>query len=92
MELQIPLPSPTAESRKQVLDRAAKVGETAQLAVRNARQAHQKRLRQMELSRRFRPDCMRMAGRDMEKEVEKGVAEVKRVLEGAKKMLEGAGQ
>jgi ribosome recycling factor len=57
-------------------------------AVRNARGAQQKRLREMKLKKVSRPDDLRKAGEAMEKVAEKGQKEVKEVFEGVRKVLE----
>jgi ribosome recycling factor len=44
----------------------------------------------MQLAKTARPDELKKAGTAMEKVVEKGSGEVKRVVEGARKGLEGA--
>jgi ribosome recycling factor len=48
----------------------------------------QKRLRAMELSKAARPDDIRKAHKEMEKVVEKGNADVKKVVEAARKAME----
>lgn len=47
-----------------------------------------KRLRAMSIAKTVRPDDLRRAEKGMEKVVEKGVREVKAVVDGAKKVLE----
>ena len=88
LELHIPIPPPTAESRKQILDATAKCGEGAGNAVRQARSTQQKKLRAMTLARTARPDDIRKAGEKMEKVVEGGNKEVKDIVEQAKRALE----
>lgn len=89
LELSIPVPPPTAESRSATLAAATKAGEVAAAAVQNARAAQKKLLRAMDLARTVRPDDLRRAGREMEKVVEGGVREVRGVVEGARKGLGG---
>ena len=72
----------------QALTTASKAGEAAAHTVRQARGAQQKKLRAMGLARMAGPDDLRKAGEKMEKVVEKGNAEVKKVAEGARKVLE----
>ena len=67
---------------------ATKAGEKAGTSVRDARGKHQKKLRAMQLAKSARPDDLKKAGTQMEKVVEKGAAEVKRVVDSAKKVLE----
>ncbi|KAI5248376.1 ribosome recycling factor [Aureobasidium subglaciale] len=86
--LSIPIPPPTAESRKATVNAAAKAGDVANNAVRNARQGQQKKLRAMQLAKTARPDDLKKAGAQMEKVVEKGVGEVKKIVDGAKKALD----
>ncbi len=58
------------------------------MAVRNARAQTQKRLRALELKRVVRPDDLKKAHKDMEKVVEKGIADVKKAVEAARKAVE----
>jgi ribosome recycling factor len=83
------IPPPTAESRKQVVAEASKAGEKAGTAVKDARSKQQKKMRAMQLSKSALPDDLKKAGTQMEKVVEKGTAEVKRVVDSARKVLEG---
>jgi len=86
--LVVTIPPPTAESRKAAVNEAVKAGEKAGNSVRDARGKQQKKLRALQLSKSARPDDLKKAGAMMEKVVEKGTAEVKRVVDGAKKVLE----
>jgi ribosome recycling factor len=86
--LLLQIPPPTAESRKAVVAEAAKAGEKASTAVRDARGKQQKKLRAMQVAKSARPDDLKKAGTLMEKAVEKGAAEVKKVVDNAKKVLE----
>jgi ribosome recycling factor len=86
--LSIPIPVPTAESRKATVNAAAKAGDVANNAVRNARQGQQKKLRAMQLAKSARPDDLKKAGTQMEKVVDKGVQEVKKIVDAAKKALD----
>ena len=88
LELHIPIPPPTAESRKQTLDAAAKCGESAGQAIRHARGGQQKRLRAMQLARTALPDDVKKAGDKMEKVVEQANKQVKEIVEQAKRTLE----
>ena len=88
--LLVPIPPPTKESRQQALAQAIKAGESAQTSLKNARQVLQKRLRKMELDRSIRPDDLRRAVKEMEKEVERASTEFKKIVEGTRKALEGA--
>ena len=86
--LSIPIPPPTAESRKATVNAAQKAGDVANNAVRNARQGQQKKLRAMQLAKSARPDDLKKAGAQMEKVVDKGVQEVKKIVDAAKRALD----
>jgi ribosome recycling factor len=87
-QLNVPIPPPTKESRDAALVAAGKVGQNADMAVRNHRAAMQKKLRAMELKKTARPDDVRKAQKEMEKITEKGVADVKKAVDAAKKTME----
>lgn len=86
--LVVNIPPPTADSRRAAVKEAEKAGEKAGTSVRDARGKQQKKLRSMQLSKSARPDDLKKAGTQMEKVVEKGSAEVKRIVDSAKKVLE----
>lgn len=66
-------------------------GESALFALREARGERRKHLRELKLARKVGPDMMRRAEKELEKVNEKGVAEVKKVVEAGRKALgEGA--
>lgn len=91
MQLNISLPPPTTESRQKAVQAAGKAADTANTAIRNARGSQQKKLRAMQTGKgatKARPDDLKKAADRMEKVVEKGSAEVKRIVDAAKKMLE----
>lgn len=67
---------------------AAKAGDVANNGIRSARQTQQKKLRAMQLAKSARPDDLKRAGVAMEKVVERGVGEIKKVVDGAKKVLD----
>lgn len=50
----------------------------------------QKTLRAMELKKAVRPDDLKKAQKEMEKIVEKGVADIKKVVDAARKNMEQA--
>ncbi|KAB2575377.1 hypothetical protein BFW01_g6129 [Lasiodiplodia theobromae] len=84
----VPIPPPTGESRKKALD-AAKAAETTALqAVQNARAAHQKKLRTLEVEKKVRPDDVKKAKKLMDETAKKGQEEVKHIVDGARKVLE----
>lgn len=88
LQLNIQLPTPTAESRQGTLKEAQGLADKASTAVRNARGVQQKKHRSMTLGRAARPDDLKKASDKMEKVVADGSAEVKRILDNAKKVLE----
>ncbi|TGO47323.1 hypothetical protein BCON_0283g00080 [Botryotinia convoluta] len=90
LALNIPIPPPTKESRDAALQAASKAGEIASNGVRNARGAMQKKLRAMEVKKTVRPDDSKKAHKEMEKVVEKGNGEVKKVVDAARKGMEQA--
>jgi len=90
LQLNIPIPPPTKESRDLALAQATKGGEAANVGIRNARGAMQKKLRQMEIKKVVRPDDLKKAREEMEKIVEKGGAEVKKAVDAARKGMEQA--
>jgi ribosome recycling factor len=89
-QLNVPIPPPTKESRDLALAAASKSGENANVGVRNARGAMQKRLRGMEVKKVVREDDIKKARKEMEKIVEKGVADVKKAVDAARKTMEQA--
>lgn len=88
MALNVHLPPPTKESRQVAVQAAGKAAETANTAIRNARQAQQKRLRAMQLGKVARPDDLKKAGERMEKVVERGMGEAKKIGDAARRVLE----
>lgn len=88
--LLINLPPTTKESRDQAAATAQKAAEAANNAVRNARQTQHKKLRQMQLDRKARPDDLKKAGDRMEKIVTEATAKVKTEVDKKKKMLSSA--
>lgn len=89
-QLNVPIPPPTKESRDRALQDASKAGEVANTGIRNARAAMQKRLRAMELAKAARPDDLKKAAKEMEKIVEKGTADVKKIVDAARKTMESS--
>ncbi|PGH33652.1 ribosome recycling factor [[Emmonsia] crescens] len=88
LQLNVPIPPPTKESREQSVKDAKAAMEKASNAVRNARGAINKKLKNMGVKKLVRPDDLRKHVEKMEKVAEKGQKEVKDVFEGAKKALE----
>lgn len=88
LTIQVPLPPPTGESRRAAVDAAIKAAEKADKQIQVARQEHNKRLRKFELNRDVLPDDLQKAKVRMEDVVKKGHTEIKRISDGAKKVLE----
>lgn len=86
LQLNVPIPPPTKESREQAVKDAKAAMEKASHAVRNARAALNKNLKGMKKT--VRPDDLRKALEQMEKVAEKGQKEVKDVFDGARKAFE----
>ena len=89
LQLNIILPPPTTESRKESVHAAQKAADVATNAVRNARSNQNKALQAMQKSKVARPDEVKKASEKMEKVVTAGVAEVKKIADSAKRALEG---
>jgi ribosome recycling factor len=87
-QLNIPIPPPTKESRDQALTAASKAGEMANIMIRDARAAMQKKLRTIKTKKAARPDDLEKAHKGMEKVVEKGNADVKKIVDASKKAME----
>ena len=87
-QLNIQIPPPTKESRDAALGTANKAGEHANLTVKNARAATQKKLRAIEVGKKARPDDIKKSHKEMEKIVEKAIAEVKKTVDAARKVME----
>ncbi|KAF1952523.1 ribosome recycling factor [Byssothecium circinans] len=88
LTIQVPLPPPTGESRRAAIDAAGKAAAEADKWIQSARQTHNKSLRKKSLDKSVLPDDLQKASKAMEEVVKKGHAEVKRIVEGAKKVLE----
>ena len=88
-QLNINLPPPTTEARTQAVQAAQRAADAANTAIRNARGIHQKALRTMQVARTARPDDIKKAGDRMEKVVEAGGVEVKKIVDSAKRVLQG---
>jgi ribosome recycling factor len=88
LTIQVPLPPPTGESRRAAVESAVKASERADKWIQTARQEHNKRLRKFELNRDVLPDDLQKAKKRMEDVIKKGHTEVKRISDGAKRVLE----
>ncbi|KAL8732643.1 MAG: hypothetical protein Q9166_002618 [cf. Caloplaca sp. 2 TL-2023] len=87
LELHIPIPPTTTESRLSALNLVSTRGEHALFALREERGAQKKRLRQLELARKIGPDMLRRAERKLEKVNEGGMGTVKKVVEERRRAL-----
>ncbi|PGH18513.1 hypothetical protein AJ80_04483 [Polytolypa hystricis UAMH7299] len=88
LQLNIPIPPPTKESRDQAVKDAKAAMDKASSAVRNARGTSNKKLKALGVKKVVRPDDLRKALEQMEKVAEKGQKEVKDVFDSARKVLE----
>lgn len=88
LQLNIPIPPPTKESRDQTAQAAKQAWEKASNAIRDSRGAMHKHLQYLEKKRIAREDDVRSAHGKMEKLVEKGQKEAKDLFEVAKRGLE----
>ncbi|KAL4774119.1 ribosome recycling factor-domain-containing protein [Aspergillus nidulans var. acristatus] len=88
LQLNIPIPPPTKESRDQTVLAAKAAMERAASNVRESRGVVHKRLQEMIKKKIARPDDARKAQDKMEKLTEKGQKEVKDLFEVAKKAME----
>jgi ribosome recycling factor len=88
LTIQVPLPPPTGESRRMAVESAVKASERADKLIQQGRQEHNKKLRKFELNRDVLPDDLQKAKKKMEEVVKKGHEEVKRISDGAKRVLE----
>ena len=87
MTLTVTVPPPTGESRQAAIEQASKAADKAYFEIREARGAHQKKLRAMQVARTVRPDDIQKAHKQMEDVVKRGNEEVKRILDGVKQAL-----
>jgi len=81
LELHLPIPPTTAESRAEAQKEAASRGEAALAALREARGAQKKKLRALGLAKVVGPDEMFKAEKELERVNEAGVGECRRVVE-----------
>ncbi|XP_014552549.1 hypothetical protein COCVIDRAFT_19388 [Bipolaris victoriae FI3] len=88
LTIQVPLPPPTGESRRAAVESAVKAAERADKLIQQARQEHNKKLRKYDVNREVLPDDIQKAKKLMEDVVKKGHVEVKRISDGAKRVLE----
>jgi ribosome recycling factor len=88
LTIQVPLPPPTGDSRRLALDAAQKAADRADKLVQAARQDHNKLLRRYEVNKEVRPDDVQKAKKRMEDVIKKGHTEIKRITDGAKRVLD----
>ena len=88
LTIQVPLPPPTGETRRAAVESAVKASERADRMIQQARQEHNKKLRKFSLDREVLQDDLQKAKKLMEDVVKKGHTEVKRISDGAKRVLE----
>ncbi|EED16011.1 ribosome recycling factor, putative [Talaromyces stipitatus ATCC 10500] len=88
LQLNVPIPPPTKESRDQAIKAAKGAMDKAANAVRSARASVHKRLQDMQKKKEARPDDIRKAHDQMEKLVEKAQKDVKDTFESARKGME----
>ena len=88
LEMQIPLPAPTHESRKIDATVAARAMERAMLEVRQARDKHIKHLKAMQKARSLGPDDYRRVEKLVQGAVDKANAEVKDMMAAAKRVMQ----
>ncbi|KAL5333227.1 ribosome recycling factor-domain-containing protein [Aspergillus crustosus] len=90
LQLNIPIPPPTKDSRDQTVLAAKAAMERAAGSVRDSRGAVHKRLQDTVKKKIARPDDARKSQDRMEKLTEKGQKELKELFEAAKKAMERA--
>ncbi|QKX54000.1 uncharacterized protein TRUGW13939_01082 [Talaromyces rugulosus] len=90
LQLNVPIPPPTKESRDQAVKTGKTAMEKAANSVKNSRASIHKRLQDMQKKKEARPDDVRKAHDQMEKVVEKAQKDIKDVFETARKGLEQA--
>ncbi|KAJ5936439.1 hypothetical protein N7454_005074 [Penicillium verhagenii] len=88
LQLNLPIPPPTKETRDQSVQAAKQAFEKAASMVRDSRGAMHKRLQDLQKKKLARPDDVRKAHDQMEKTTDKGQKEVKDLFDTARKTLE----
>ena len=89
LEIHIPIPPTTTESRQAAAAQASSKGEAALFAINQARAAQKKRLRALGLSRKVGPDQLRRAEKEMEKINKDSEGVVGKIVEEKRKSLMG---
>ncbi|OGE56640.1 hypothetical protein PENARI_c003G07830 [Penicillium arizonense] len=90
LQLNIPIPPPTKESRDKNIQTAKQAFDRASSSVRDSRGAMHKRLQDLQKKKLARPDDVRKAHDQMEKVTDQGQRDLKDAFEAAKKTLEQA--
>lgn len=90
-ELHIPIPPTTTESRINALAQVSAKGEKALFALREARGVEKKRLNALKLSKRMGPDMFKRGETILERVNERGMGEVKKVVDGRRRGLGDGG-
>ncbi|KAL3422147.1 ribosomal recycling factor [Phlyctema vagabunda] len=88
LQLIVPIPPPTKESRDQALQAATAAGQKAKEVIGSKRAGTNKNLRAIELAKTARPDDIKKAQKQMEKIVEKGAADAVKMAEDSKKNMQ----
>lgn len=88
-DLIITVPPITQDARTEAASQASQRGEGALFALREARGAHKKKLRQWELGRKVSPDALRRGEKEMEQINERAGTQAKKMVEETKKRLLG---
>ncbi|KAI5289999.1 ubiquitin-protein ligase peroxin 12 [Ascosphaera acerosa] len=88
LQLNIPIPPPTRESRDAAVKAAKAFMEKATQAIKNARQDVNKRLKEMGQRKTITPDTLHAALKDMEKATQAGQKRVKEAWEAAHRSLQ----
>ena len=89
LEIHIPIPPTTTESRQVASGVASQKGEAALFALNQARAGEKKRLRALHLARKVGPDELRRAEKEMEKINKDSQAVMERLVKERKRTLEG---
>ena len=90
LEIHLPVPPTTAESRRKAIALAHEKGEAALHLLREARGAQKKRLRALELSKKAGPDNLRRAEKELEQINHKAKEDLERIVKERQKSLERA--
>ncbi|KAJ5753851.1 uncharacterized protein N7511_008004 [Penicillium nucicola] len=88
LQLNIPIPPPTKESRDKNIQTAKQAFDKAAISLRDSRGAMHKRLQDLQKKKLARPDDVRKAHDQMEKVTDLGHKDLKDAFEAAKKTLE----